>query len=183
MGTPSERQVSRTDLFLAFLKIGMLGFGGVAPWARHVIVQERRWLTDKDYAALLGIGQVLPGPNTMNAAIMIGDRFQGAGGAVLAVLGMMAMPLVILVALASLYAAFAAVPEVRVAIAAAASAAAGLVIGTAVKMAVKLKPTPLALVFGALSFVAIGLLRLPLLPTVLALMALSVLGAAWGRRA
>ncbi|HKU96203.1 MAG TPA: chromate transporter, partial [Vineibacter sp.] len=152
-------------------------------WARHVIVVERGWLTDKEYAALLGIGQVLPGPNTMNAAIMIGDRFQGAAGALVAVLGMMAMPLVILVALASLYASFAQVPDVEVAIAAAASAAAGLVIGTAVKMAVKLKPTRLALAFGVIAFVAIGLLRLPLLPTVIGLMALSILGAAWERRA
>lgn len=183
MGNDQEQQVSRTQLFLGFLKIGMLGFGGVAPWARHVIVIERRWLTDKEYAALLGIGQVLPGPNTMNAAIMIGDRFRGAIGALVAVLGMMAMPLVILVTLASLYASFGQMPDVQAAIAAAASAAAGLVIGTAIKMAVKLKPTRLALLFGSVAFVAIGLLRLPLLPTVIVLMALSILGAAWERRA
>ncbi|WP_218578103.1 chromate transporter [Vineibacter terrae] len=175
--------VTRTALFLGFLKIGLLGFGGVAPWARHVIVEERRWLSEKEYAAILGIGQVLPGPNTMNAAVMIGDRFHGAPGAMLALLAMMAMPLVILVVLASLYASFATVPDVRIAVEAAASAAAGLVIGTAVKMAVKLKPTRLALLVGLLAFAAVGLARLPLLPTVIVLALLSVAGAVWERRA
>jgi chromate transporter len=55
------RQVSSTELFLGFLKIGLLGFGGVAPWARHVIIEERRWLTDKEFAEILGVGQILPG--------------------------------------------------------------------------------------------------------------------------
>ena len=35
-------------------------------------------MTDKEFAAILGIGQILPGPNTMNAAVMLGDRFQGS---------------------------------------------------------------------------------------------------------
>jgi chromate transporter len=32
--------------------------------ARHVIIEERRWLTEKEFAAILGVGQILPGPNT-----------------------------------------------------------------------------------------------------------------------
>src|ERR1700755_2742534 len=62
-------EVSKAELFFGFLKIGMLGFGGIAPWARHVIVEERRWLTEKEFAAILGVGQILPGPNTMNASV------------------------------------------------------------------------------------------------------------------
>ena len=77
------RVVSKQELFFGFLKIGLLGFGGIAPWARHVIVEEKRWVTDKEFAAILGIGQILPGPNTMNASVMIGDRFQGVTGALL----------------------------------------------------------------------------------------------------
>src|ERR1700754_5352899 len=108
-------EVSKAELFFGFLKIGLLGFGGIAPWARHVIVEERRWLTEKEFAAILGIGQILPGPNTMNASVMIGDRFQGVPGVLLCLLGQMAMPLVIVTSLAVVYERFASVPEVKAA--------------------------------------------------------------------
>jgi len=177
------REISRTELFLGFLKIGLLGFGGIAPWARHVIVEERGWVSDKDYAAVLGIGQVLPGPNTMNMAVMLGDRFQGTAGAVLSLLGLMAMPLLILVGLATLYARFAAVPWVGAAVGGAASGAAGLVIGTALKMIRNIRPTPMAWLFGLLAFVAIGVLQLPLVAVVVVLVPLSIAAAALERRA
>jgi chromate transporter len=57
-----RRTVSKRELFLGFLKIGLLGFGGIAPWARHVIIEERRWLTEKEFAAILGVGQICPVP-------------------------------------------------------------------------------------------------------------------------
>jgi chromate transporter len=139
------RVVSKRELFLGFLKIGLLGFGGIAPWARHVIVEERRWLTEKEFAAILGIGQILPGPNTMNASVMIGDRFQGVPGVLVCLLGQMAMPLVVVTSLAVVYERFATVPEVRAGLVGAAAGAAGLVLGTALKMARKIKLTPLAL--------------------------------------
>jgi chromate transporter len=175
--------VSKRELFLGFLKIGLLGFGGIAPWARHVIVEERRWLTEKEFAAILGIGQILPGPNTMNASVMIGDRFQGIGGVFACLLGQMAMPLVIVTSLAVAYERFAAVAEVKAALVGAAAGAAGLVLGTALKMAQKLKPTPLAVLVGTMAVAAIGLLEWPLVPVVLVLVPLSVAAAALERRA
>ena len=60
-GESALRAVSKRELFFGFLKIGLLGFGGIAPWARHVIVEERQWVTDKEFAAILGVGQILPG--------------------------------------------------------------------------------------------------------------------------
>jgi chromate transporter len=177
------RIVSKRELFFGFLKIGLLGFGGIAPWARHVIVEERRWLTDNEFAAILGIGQILPGPNTMNASVMIGDRFQGMAGVLVCLLGQIAMPLVIVASLAVLYESFAAVPEVKAALAGAAAGAAGLVLGTALKMAQKIKPTPLALLVGAIAFTAIGVLQWPLVPVVALLVPLGVAAAALERRA
>lgn len=169
--------ISRAALFLGFLKIGLLGFGGIAAWARRIIVEERAWMSERDYASVIGIGQILPGPNTINAAVMIGDRFQGALGSVIALTGLMAMPLAILMSLALVYDRFAALPSVQAAIAGTAAAAAGLVIGTALKMARKLKPTRMALVFGLLSFVAVGLLQLPLVLVVVILAPISVAAA------
>jgi chromate transporter len=178
-----RRIVSKQELFLGFLKIGLLGFGGIAPWARHVIIEERHWLTEKEFAAILGIGQILPGPNTMNASVMIGDRFQGVPGVLCCLLGQMAMPIVIVTALAVVYERFAAVPEVKAALAGAAAGAAGLVLGTALKMAQKIKPTPLALLIGALAFGTIGILAWPLVPVVAVLVPAGVLAAALEHRA
>lgn len=175
--------VSKRELFLGFLKIGLLGFGGIAPWARHVIIEERRWLTEKEFAAMLGIGQILPGPNTMNASVMIGDRFQGVPGVLVCLLGQMAMPLVIITSLAVAYRHFADVPEVKAALMGAAAGAAGLVLGTALKMARKIKPTPLAMLIGALAFAAIGLLEWPLVPVVTVLVPVGIAAAALERRA
>lgn len=179
----SARNVSKRELFLGFLKIGLLGFGGVAPWARHVIIEERRWLTDSEFAGILGIGQVLPGPNTLNAAVIIGNRFQGVAGVLLCLLGQMAMPIVIVVALAAVYDRFAAVPEVRAGLAGAAAGAAGLVLGTGLKMIQRIRPTPLASLVGALGFAAIGVLRWPLVPVVAVLVPLGIAAAVLERRA
>jgi len=179
----ARQSVSKRELFLGFLKIGLLGFGGIAPWARHVIIEERRWLTEKEFAAILGIGQILPGPNTMNASVMIGDRFQGIGGVLACLLGQMAMPLVIVTSLAVVYQRFASVPEVKAALIGAAAGASGLVLGTALKMAQKIKPSPLALLVGLLAFAAIGILQWPLVPVVCVLVPLGIIAAALERRA
>jgi chromate transporter len=178
-----RKTVSRSELFFGFLKIGLLGFGGIAPWARHVIIEERRWLTEKEFAAILGIGQILPGPNTMNASVMIGDRFQGISGVLLCLLGQMAMPLVIITSLAVVYERYAGLPEVKAALVGAAAGAAGLVLGTALKMAQKIKLTPLGWLVGTMAFGTIGLLAWPLVAVIAVLAPLGVACAWWERRA
>jgi chromate transporter len=170
-------------LFLGFLKIGLMGFGGVASVARHVLVEERRWLSEREYAELIGLGQVLPGANTVNAAVMIGDRFAGMPGSLAALLGLMAMPLVVVTALALVYAGLAAAhPDLVVAVAGAAAAAAGLVIGTALKMARNLRPSPAMVAVGLAACAGTAALRLPLPLVVVALAPVGVAVAAFERR-
>jgi chromate transporter len=158
-----------------------LGFGGVAPWARHVIVEQKRWLDDREYAALLGVGQVIPGPNTVNCAIMIGDRFRGSAGAFVAVIGIACTPVLVLIGIALVYDRIANLPGVGAAMAAGAAAAAGLVIGTAIKLARKIKPNAAAIAIGLAAFVSVGLLHLPMLLAILVLGPLSI-GLVWWQR-
>src|SRR6478609_2859927 len=156
---------SLSALFTGFLKIGLMGFGGVGPVARHIIVAERNWLDDRGYAELMGICQALPGANTVNAAVMLGDRFRGAAGALTCVFALMAMPLLSLVAIANIYGAVSDHPLARVALTGAAASAAGLILGTAARLLTKAGLARWAWVMAAAAFVAVGLLRLPLLPT------------------
>jgi len=175
---PGQVVPSRLTLFLTFAQIGITGFGGVGPWARRVIVEERRWLDDRQYAEVLSLCQVLPGPNVGNVSVMIGDRFHGAVGAVLALTGLMSGPMLILLALGLLYEGLGSIPLVDGAISGVASAAAGLFIGTARKVAEKLRLSVAGLAIVAAASVAVGLLRWPLLWVMLALGPLSI-ALAW----
>ncbi len=174
-------RISLKQLFWGFLKIGLLGFGGLAPVAHHVIVEDRAWLTEQEYASLLGLGQILPGGNIINLAVIMGDRFQGIWGSLTALAALMAMPLVILMALALLYERFAGLAVVRTAIGGSAAVAAGLVIGTAGKILWKLRLSWVGLLFAAVAFAAVGLLQLSLVPVLVVLAPLSV-GVAYTRR-
>ena len=83
----SARNVSLNQLFMGFLVIGLLGFGGLAMSAYHVIVEKRRWLDKKEFSELFAICSILPGGNIMNCTIMIGARYQGAMGSVVSMGG------------------------------------------------------------------------------------------------
>jgi Chromate transporter len=48
-------------LFLGFLSVGICGFGGVLPWARRMVVEQKRWLTAAEFTDMLGLCQFLPG--------------------------------------------------------------------------------------------------------------------------
>jgi chromate transporter len=175
---PSLAAVTHAALFSAFLKMGLLGFGGVAPWVRQVVVEERRWMNDREFAALLGLSQVLPGANTINTAVLLGDRFRGISGAAAAVLGLMAAPLAIAVAIVELYGAVSQNPYVVAAIAGAGAGAAGLVIGTGLKIARNLRLTPRIVIVTFVVFLAVGIFRLPLVWVLAGIIPLTIV-AAW----
>ena len=169
---------TRRELFLTFVRIGICGFGGVGPWARRIIVEDRGWLDDREYAELLGFCSVLPGPNVGNVSTMIGDRFHGLLGSMLAVTGLMSGPLVVSLLLGLLYERLGSIPAIDNAIGGVAAAAAGLFRGTAFRILERLRlPTP-ALTILACAFLGVGMLRWPLLLVVAALAPISV-ALAW----
>jgi chromate transporter len=171
---PALATVGRAALFGASLKIGLLGFGGVMPWARRVFVDERRWLDDRQFAELIGMCQVLPGPNVVNLAVVIGSRAQGPVGALLALTGILFVPVVIVVLLATFYASVAQSPMARHAIAAGSAAGAGLIIGTGVRLLVQTRPPVRGIVMSAAAFVTVGVLKWPLLWVLPALVAIAI---------
>ena len=166
------------QLFLTYLRIGLIGFGGVNAWARRTLVEEKRWLTEQEYAEVLGLGQVLPGPNALNVAIQLGERFRGAAGALAATLGLFGGPMVVLVGMAMLHDAYGEIPIVKAVLAGTAAAAAGMILGTALRMATRLKPSLPILLVGIAALIGGAVLRLPLPYIVLGLAPFGI-GAAW----
>jgi chromate transporter len=171
------------ELFRAFNALALQGFGGVLPVAQRVLVEQRRWLTREQFVEVLSLGQVLPGPNIVNMALMIGDRFFGLRGAAAALLGLLCAPLLIVLLLAALYGQLAGVPAVAGTLRGMGAVSAGLIIATALKLMPTLKSHPLgwplAGLMVLLSALAIGWWRLPLAWVVLALGAVSMALAAW----
>ena len=177
-----ERTIGRLELFLGFAEMGLCGFGGVATIARHVIVEKRRWMSEYDYASLMGIGQILPGGNIINMTVMLGDRFQGLTGAVVALSGLMIMPIIVLLGLTTIYEAFASNPDVQAATVGAGAAAAGLVIGMGLKMGRALSLSWLHIGFAILTFIAMGILRFPFVLSILVLAPLCIAATWWSAR-
>jgi chromate transporter len=187
MSPPSAapaRPSSAKDLFFAFSALALQGFGGVLAVAQRVLCEQRRWLTKEEFIEILAVGQVLPGPNVCNVALMVGDRFFGWRGAAAALAGMMVAPLVIVLLVTAAYAQYATHPAVAGALKGMGAVAAGLIVGTGFKLAAALRVNPMGLpacaAVGVSAFAAVALLRWPLLWVLLALGCVSCLYA-WRR--
>jgi chromate transporter len=167
----------------AFNRMALQGFGGVLAVAQRELVERERWLTKTQFLEVLSLGQVLPGPNIVNMALIIGDRFFGWRGAAAALLGLLAAPLLIVLLLATLYREFVDLPAVAGALRGMGAVAAGLVIGTAVKLLGGLRNNPLgrlpAAAVALLTLLAIGFWRWPMVVVVLGLGSASVALAWW----
>jgi chromate transporter len=174
------------ELFLAFNRLSLQGFGGVLPVAQRELVERLRWLDRQQFVEMLAISQVLPGPNVVNLALMFGDRCFGVRGAMTALAGMMLAPLVIVLLLTALYSHFAQQAMVAGALRGMGAVAAGLIMSTALKLLSTLRRNPIGLgaglAFAALTVIAIAWLRWPLVYVVFGL-GLPAIALAWYRLA
>ena len=74
-------------LVLSFLKIGLFGFGGgyaILPLISHEIVEVRQWTSSAEFADMVAISQMTPGPVALNAATYVGFSAEGVIGSILA---------------------------------------------------------------------------------------------------
>jgi chromate transporter len=162
------------QLFSGFFWLGMTAFGGALPLARRMMVEKHRWLSGEEFTTLLGLCQFLPGGNIINLSVAIGMRFRGVAGAVTAMLGFVLMPTVVVIMLGVVYEHYQNDPNVRHLFAGLAAAAAGLLISLALKIGAPLLKNYWGGFVAVLCFLAIAVLRLPLLPTMLVLTPISI---------
>jgi chromate transporter len=164
---------SPTDLFVSFTVIALQGFGGVLAIVQRELVEKKRWLTRAEFVEDWAVAQVLPGPNVVNLALMIGGRHFGLKGALAALAGIIACPLVLVLSLAILYAGVADQPVMQRALRGMAAVSAGLIAATGLKLIGALQYNAMGRLvcwaFAAMTFIAVGLLRLPLATVLLSL--------------
>ncbi len=157
---------SKVDLFFAFSILSLQGFGGVLSIVHRELVEKKHWLTEEEFVEDWAAAQILPGPNVVNLSLMIGDRSFGTAGALTALAGMLLFPLLIVVAIAVLFTGVADNPAAQGLLRGMGAVAAGLIAGTGLKLMKSLNGNVMgSLVCWALvaiTFVAIALLRVPL---------------------
>ena len=156
------------ELFVAFAKMSLAGFGGVLVWARRGIVDQHRWMTADEFNETFALCHFLPGPNIVNLSVVFGSRFRGVAGGIAAFAGLVGPPMVIATVLAALYARYGEIDALRRILAGVSCAAVGLLLAVVFKMMMPLikKRDAVGLLILVVVFIAIGLLRLPL-PAVL----------------
>jgi chromate transporter len=96
------------ELAVGFMNVGLTSVGGAAGPLRHVVVKQRKWLTEGELAELFGMCQALPGATVVNVAVLLGDRSSGPLGALAGVAGLCIPSLVVAVVLATIATRFSA---------------------------------------------------------------------------
>src|SRR6266568_5343772 len=119
---------SLSELFRAFFSMALHGFGGVLPWARRAIVEDKRWMTAQEFNEAFAVSQFLPGANVVNFAVIFGGRLHGAAGAAVALIGLLAPPVTIVLVLGALYEHYGGVDDLQRILRGVAAAAAGLIV-------------------------------------------------------
>lgn len=107
---------SPADMFRIFGRIGLLSFGGPAAQIalmHRELVEERPWLTERQFLSALSFCMLLPGPEAMQLATYAGWRMRGTFGGLLAGLLFVLPGAALMLGLASLYAAIGTVPLIE----------------------------------------------------------------------
>ena len=142
------------------------------------LVEKKQWLTPQEFLEDWAVAQILPGPNVINLALMIGERYFGTRGALMALAGMLAFPLLVVLGLAALFAGVADMPGVQGALRGMGAVAAGLIVATGLKLVSALKTNAVGATtcyaIAAITFILVALLRLPLAWVLLGVGALAV---------
>src|SRR5258705_2686008 len=119
-GRRELQRISRTatlgGLFLSFLKVGLVGFGGglaVIAQIRILTVRIRGWLTEQEFAEGFALAQSLPGTNAGNLVAYIGLKLRGWRGAAVAITGFILPSMLMMIGLAIIYKHFSQVSDLR----------------------------------------------------------------------
>jgi chromate transporter len=180
---PPINRPTLPELFRAFVIVSISGFGGALPWARRMIVEQRRWMTAEEFNEAFALSQFLPGPNVVNFSVVFGSRFGGAPGAAVALAGLMGPPLIIVTILAFLYARFGDLEVLGRILTGITAAAVGLLIAVVAKMAAPLfrKRWDWAPLVAIAAFIGVAIIQWPL-PWVFIVLAPISIALAWIKR-
>src|SRR5712672_293106 len=137
-------------LFLGFLKVSLLGFGGGLVWARRIVVERHQWMNEQEFAETLTLCQLMPGPNIVGITVCVGAKLRGAIGAVSAVAGFILLPWTVGLAVGGVVLQYAEIAVLRNILGGLSASAAGLLIGTGLRLLTPHRSRRMALLVAGL---------------------------------
>ncbi|MFD2265052.1 chromate transporter [Lacibacterium aquatile] len=174
--------ISLLSIYTLFFKIGAFSFGGgLTGWVYREVVVARHWMEEEDFLSGLALSQIVPGANIANLCIFVGNRLRGTMGAAAALIGLLSAPFFIVIGLLSIYETIAAIGWIRAALDGTAAAAVGLLVLMAWRSGRKTGGRWSSIAVMAATFIAVGVMRWPLVWVVLVLAPISV-ALAWPRK-
>ena len=156
---PSLQEASRI-----WWKIGFLSFGGPAAQIalmHRMIVEENRWLNEKQFLNGLNFCMLLPGPEAMQLATYSGWRLHGTLGGLMAGLAFILPGAAVILALSCIYALYGNLPLINALFLGVKAAVLVIVVEALIKVANRALKLPAYYVVAGLAFVGIFFLKLP----------------------
>jgi chromate transporter len=163
----------------AFLQVSLYGFSGGLALAHRIVVDERRWLAEPEFADIVSLCQFLPGPNIIGIAVCTGTRLRGTAGAFAAAAGFLVIPWGLGLAAGMLLLGYAQHPMLRNILGGLSATAAGLLIATGIRLLLPHRRRPTAVGFAVLAFGLVTFGKLPLLIVLFGLVPISIAVAAF----
>jgi chromate transporter len=180
---PLNHPQSKADLFWSFTILALQGFGGVLAVVQRELVEKKRWMSREQFIEDWAVAQIMPGPNVINLALMIGGRYFGMAGALAGVAGMLAAPMVVVLVLAIAFGGVSDAAWAQGALRGMGAVSAGLIAAVGLKLISALRKNPMGmpacLLLAAASFVGVGVMRWPLLHVLLSTGLLACSWAYW----
>ena len=164
------------ELFLVFLKLGTLAVGGGSQaYMYRDLVEVKRWIDNKAFVTGLAIAQVLPGANPVNLALYFGQKLHGGLGATAAVFGMVVPAFCIILMAGYAYRQLAHYPATHFILLGAAAVGVAATLAMGIKIAERLDRNWATILIALVTFVAVGVLRLPMVPVICVVVPASIL--------
>ena len=94
------------ELFIRFFIIGICSFGGgyaAMPMIQNQVVENAGWMTASQFADIVSVSEMTPGPIILNAATFTGEQMAGLFGAFIATLGSVLPSIIIVTIVATVY--------------------------------------------------------------------------------
>lgn len=184
---PSPRvkpQVSLFAIYKLFFLVGLFSFGGgLSGWLHREVVSNRGWLTDDEFFSGYSMTNIVPGVNSSNLTVYVGQHLRGLAGAATGLLALLTAPFVVVIGAAVAFNHLLQIPGFGAAVAGIAAAAIGMLMRLAFLAARRAVVTGIlpTLMFAAV-FASIGIMRWPIWYVVLAAAPVSIAITVWTRK-
>jgi len=155
----SKKSHRLLNLFLTFLKIGILTFGGgyaMIPIIEKEVVEKQKWIDQSEMFDILSISQSTPGPVSVNTATFVGYRLAGFWGSFFATLGLVTPSFFIILLISFFYQTFLSWEIVSATFLGIRAGVVILLIDATIRLKKMMKLTPLTIAMFLITFLTIS---------------------------